>query len=111
MDERTCKRVITVDVTSTVQAENKCSAVAMWMVRHKHSPDEGGQNYLAVVNSLPNGLPTSLAQACYSDLRANYKQFGLKAITIQIENQPANHARSTNVHRATHAHAETMHTV
>ena len=34
----------------------------------------------------------------------NYKQFGLKAITNQIENQPANHARSTtNVHRATHA--------
>ena len=36
MDERTCIRVITVDVTSSVQAENKCSAVAMWMVRHKH---------------------------------------------------------------------------
>ena len=37
MDERTCIRVITVDVTSSVQAENKCSAVAMWMVRHKQS--------------------------------------------------------------------------
>ena len=36
-DERTCIRVITVDDTSSVQAENKCSAVAMWMVRHKHS--------------------------------------------------------------------------
>ena len=35
MDERTCTRVITVDVTSSVQAEDKCSAVAMWMVRHK----------------------------------------------------------------------------
>ena len=35
-DERTCMRIITVDVTSSVQAENKCSAVAMWMVRHKH---------------------------------------------------------------------------
>ena len=37
MDERTCTRVITVDVTSSVQAENKCSAVPLWMVRHKHS--------------------------------------------------------------------------
>ena len=38
MDERTCIRVITVDVTSSVQAENnKCSAVAMWMVKHKRS--------------------------------------------------------------------------
>ena len=37
MDERTCIRVITVDVTSSAQAENKCSAVALWMVRHKHS--------------------------------------------------------------------------
>ena len=41
----------------------------------------------------------------------NYKQFGLKAVTSQIENQPANHARSTNVHRGAHAHVETMHTV
>ena len=39
-----------------------------------------------------------------SDLRTNNKQLGLKTITNQIENQPANHARSTtNVHRATHA--------
>ena len=39
-----------------------------------------------------------------SDLRTNNKQFGLKAITSQIEKQTANHARSTtNVHRATHA--------
>ena len=30
-------RVITVDVTSSVHAEhNMCSAVAMWMVKHKH---------------------------------------------------------------------------
>ena len=34
-DERTCIRVSTVDVTSSVQAENKCSDVAMWMVRHR----------------------------------------------------------------------------
>ena len=61
--------------------------------------------------SLPNGSPSSPAQARHSDLRTNYKQFGLKAITSQIENQLANHARSTNVHRATHAHAETKHTV
>ena len=46
---------------------------------------------------------TAPAQARHSDLRTDYKQFGLKAITNQIENQPANHARSTNVHRATHA--------
>ena len=58
-----------------------------------------------------NSLPSSPAQARHSDLRTNYKQFRLKTITSQIENQPANHARSTNVHRATHAHAETMHTV
>ena len=62
-------------------------------------------------NSLPNGLPSSWAQARHSDLCTNYKQFGLKTITSQIENQLANHARSTNVHRATDAHAETMHTV
>ena len=37
MDERTCIGIITVDVTSSVQAENKCNAVAMWMARHKHS--------------------------------------------------------------------------
>ena len=43
MDERTCIRVITVDVTSSVQAENKCSAVAMWMVRHKQLLHEGGE--------------------------------------------------------------------
>ena len=41
--------------------------------------------------------------AC-SDLRTNNKQFGLKAITSQIEKQPAIHARTTtSVHRATHA--------
>ena len=39
-----------------------------------------------------------------SDHGTNNIQFGLKAITSQIEKQPANHARSTtNVHRATHA--------
>ena len=38
----TCIRVITVDVTSSVQAEdNKCIAVARWMVRHKHKEKEG----------------------------------------------------------------------
>ena len=63
---------------------NKCSAVAMWMVKHKQKEKKK---------------------------RKNYKQFGLKAITNHIENQPANHARSTNVHRATRAHAETMHAV
>ena len=48
MDERTCIRVITVDVTSSVQAENKCYAsMAMWMVCGSDTPpDEGGQNYL-----------------------------------------------------------------
>ena len=47
VDERTCIRVITVYVTSSVQAENKCSAVAMWMVCGSNTPpDEGGQNYL-----------------------------------------------------------------
>ena len=35
MDERTCIRVVTVDVTSSVQASNKCSAVAMWIVKEK----------------------------------------------------------------------------
>ena len=39
----------------------------------------------AVVHSLPNGLPSSPAQARHSDLCTNYKQFGLKAITSQIE--------------------------
>ena len=48
MDERTCIRVITVDVTSSLQAENKCSAVAMWMVRHKHQKK---------VASLPKRFP------------------------------------------------------
>ena len=62
-------------------------------------------------NSLPNGLPSSRAQARHSDLCTNYKQFGLKTITSQIENQLANHARSNNVRRATRAHAETTHTV
>ena len=54
-------------------------------------------------SSSPNGSPSSPAQARHSDLRTNYKQFGLKQITSQIENQPANHARTANVHRATHA--------
>ena len=54
-------------------------------------------------SSSPNGSPSSPAQARHSDLRTNYKQFGVKAITSQIKNQPANLARSTNVHRATHA--------
>ena len=140
MDERTCIRVITVDVTSSVQAENKCSAVAMWMVRHKHSSCRGwpklpppgvlalcqlrthavkdvSDQHLQTVrtrlsrstsavatppSSSSNGSPSSPAQARHSDLRTNYKQFGLKAISSQIENQP-NHARSTNIHRATHA--------
>ena len=48
-------------------------------------------------------------QASYTDLGTNSKQFGLKTITRQIENQPTNHARSTNVHCA--AHAESVHTV
>ena len=60
-------------------------------------------------NSLPNGLPSSPAQVRHSHLRTNYKQFWLKANTVQIESQPANHARSSEVHHATHA--ETMHTV
>ena len=52
----------------------------------------------------PSSSPSSLAQARNSDLRTKYKQFGLKAMTSQIENQPADHARSTiNVHYATHA--------
>ena len=57
----------------------------------------------SAVATPPSSSPSSLAQAGHSDLRTNYKQFGLKAITSQIENQPANHPRSTNVHRATHA--------
>ena len=40
----------------------------------------------------------------FADLRTNQKKNGLKAITSQIEKQPAHHARSnTNVHLATHA--------
>ena len=60
----------------------------------------------AVVNStkqLAKRLAKQPGSSRHSDLRTNYKQFGLKTITSQIENQPANHARSTNVHRATHA--------
>ena len=47
----------------------------------------------------PDPCPT-----CSRISRTNQKTCGLKAITSQVEKQPAHHARSTtNVHRATHA--------
>ena len=48
--------------------------------------------------SLPNGLPSSPAQALLSDHCTNHKQFGLKAITSQIEtNLQIMHAQPTYI--------------
>ena len=58
MDERTCMRVITVDVTSSVQAEKKCSAVAMWMVRHKQK-SKNQKKVTAQVRRLKGGVRPS----------------------------------------------------
>ena len=94
---RVAKKLPPPGVLAICQLHKKCLINTLKTVRTRPS-----RSTSAVVNS----LPSSPAQARHSDLRTNYKQFRL-----QIENQPANHARSTNVHRARHAHAEIIHTV
>ena len=96
------------------------------MVRHKHSPDEGAILHLASSRSANSAhsrtlgsVGSTLSNSSYSSFEIHIccgspaqarlvcgsqheQKHGLKAITSQIEKQPAHHARSTtNVHRAT----------